>query len=169
MDTIEINAERLAAGARYKTALESLGLKPAGLLWAYDPADKMFLLVLITPVVDFVGPLALSEKLFTAYRATATPPEIDPFVVRLHSPKQAFAQAVEQHLQTRIRVRDLDEETGIFGPQYLAQEKGTVTFGADGLEFRPEWVYVFRHSKRDTLDLSLQWRRFSGNVDQLAA
>lgn len=81
-----VPAQYLTAGQEYLDALVALGLIPAFLGWGWDPAEKQWLLVLVTSIVDAGGPLALNRLLFRAYNAKATPKQISPFLVRVFSP-----------------------------------------------------------------------------------
>src|SRR5947209_5983531 len=78
------------AGADYLKAVRALGLDPDALLWAYDTVIKKHVLVLVTDMFDFRGPYEVSQLLFQAYNNAGTPREIDPFIVRLHSPKHTI-------------------------------------------------------------------------------
>jgi hypothetical protein len=73
-------------------------------------------LVIVTSLFDFVGPLRLMRLLFDAYDAAATPKEIDPFILRLHSPKHALYRAARLHIGNRfdranLKGRALDRAT----------------------------------------------------------
>ena len=162
MDTPELDVTRHKAGARYLEALRKLGLEPVALFWAYDAAVKHFVLVLITEFFDLKGPYEISKLLFKAYNAAATPQEIDPFIVRLHSP----AQSAIRSLRMPTHIRPVDQRTG--RPTGTAVEIKTSTHG--DLTVSPQWTYKFgRVSKKISVDLRRRWSRFERNVTDLAA
>lgn len=90
MDPVIIPAARLEAGRVYLTRLRQLGLDPEGVFWGqWDEAEEPNLLI-VTSVLDRVGPLRLNEMLIRAYNAAVLPREISPFCVELHSPAQSI-------------------------------------------------------------------------------
>ena len=107
MDQRDLGVARYDAGAEYLDALRRLKLEPEALFWAYDPTLGQFVLVIVTSLFDFAGPLALTKLLFDAYNASATPSEIDPFILRLHSPKHALYRAAQFHIGNRFDMADL--------------------------------------------------------------
>ena len=158
----ELDVTHGTAGAEYFAAIRKLGLEPDALFWAWDSTVEQMVLVLVTRQFDRVGPLELSRRLFAAYNATATPKEISPFVIRLHSPQQAIIQQVAKLVSVNIRVTSV--ETGEI-------EKGfkLIVNGAD-MQFDPAWVYKFdTMSRRSPADLNRQWKRFDRNVAKLVA
>jgi hypothetical protein len=56
-----VPTQYLTAGQEYLDALRSLGLTPNYLGWGWDIAAEQWLLVLVTPIVDAGGPLALNK------------------------------------------------------------------------------------------------------------
>lgn len=171
MASFAIDSTRLAAGKAYLRALQDLGLDPDGLFWARERRDNQIVLVLVTSFFDYAGPLEISRLLFKAYNAAATPREVDPFVIRLHSPAQTIIGTLARMLESEIQVRDLNEETGRYKGWYNASEKANVTFTLAGdLEVSVGGIYKMdRKSKAATVDLARKWRRISGNVERLAA
>jgi hypothetical protein len=163
MDTPELNLSRQTAGSHYLDALRRLGLEPVALFWAYDTVVKSFVLVLITEFFDYKGPYEISKLLFQAYNAAATPREIDPFIIRLHSP----AQSAIKNLRIPTHLHAIDQKTG--RPTGEAAEIKTYTLG--DLIVSGQWVYKFGRApkKKSTIDLSRKWSRFERNVTQLAA
>lgn len=157
------------AGAEYLTALQKLGLDPECLFWAEDEIIGIPVLVLVTRQVDRVGPLALSRLLFKAFNAAATPNEINPFLVRLHSPEQSIIQELgkvvemnkefELHFAHGSPVASSDRPVG---PELLA---------GGGLRFERDWIYKWNTaSEEQSKDhMVRQWRLFSENVERLAA
>lgn len=166
----EIDEARLNAGAEYLDALRKLGLNPDGLLWGFDVRHQSWVLVLITSFFDYAGPLELSKLLFRAYELAGTPKDIDPFIVRLHSPKQRIIRDLDHMLQTRIKVRDIDVEAGRWGEVYEAGEKAKITWVAEGdISVPLHAIYRFSTKGKGSVDVSRRWKFFTKQVDALAA
>lgn len=171
MDQKDLDVERYDAGRDYLAALRALKLEPEALFWAYDTAMEQFVLVLVSALFDFAGPLALTQLLFDAYNATATPKEIDPFIIRLHSPKHALYRAAQPHIATRIDQADLkgaalDRATidGEVTPSIIA------SFRAGDLQSFGTWVYKSTPmSKAKISDPERRWTRFERAVHAVAA
>jgi hypothetical protein len=134
---------------------------------------EQLVLVVVTSLFDFAGPLALSTLLFKAYNAAATPKDIDPFIIRLHSPRHAIYRAAQPLIGARVdeaelKGRELDRAT-------IA---GTVTpfavsaFRAGDLESFGTWVYKSTPtgaSRSKTVDGERRWKRFERAVEAVAA
>jgi hypothetical protein len=172
VDQTDRGVARYDAGADYLAALRRLKLEPEALFWAYDRMLEQFVLVIVTSLFDFAGPLALMRLLFDAYNAAATPKEIDPFILRLHSPKHAFYRAAQLHIGNRFDMADLkgralDRATiaGEVTPPVIA------SFRAGDVESFGTWVYKSTPvvSKAKTVDQERRWRRFESAVHALAA
>ncbi len=164
MDPVELDLTRREAGSEYLTALQTLGLRPDALFWGFDKVEDRFVLMLVTDMVDLKGPLAVADLLFQAYNASATPKEIDPFVVRLHSPEHALMRQFEPFRDPRVRISSPTNPHAFFPDTRVTG----VTFG--DVEFRSEWIYRFDlPPKRKSVELLRRWNRFARNVDQLAA
>jgi hypothetical protein len=167
MATHEIDVARQKAGAEYLTSLEHFGLRPDALFWAFDKTLDRFVLVLVTEAVDFAGPFNLSKVLMEAHRKAATPIEIDPFIVRVHSPNQAIIKALGSVLPfsaSKARVHSPDGE--LKDNLSIAE---MITNAAD-LEVSSEWVYRFEKKKKtQTIEVARHWRRFATNIEKLAA
>jgi hypothetical protein len=121
-----------------------------------------------------IGTRAAPNKLlFDAYNAAATPKAIDPFILRLHSPKHTLYRAAQVHIATRIEEGDLkgpalDRATisGEFVPRVVA------SFRAGDLESFGTWVYKSTPPSSKgvkTVELGPRWRRFEAAVHALAA
>lgn len=171
MDQKDLGVERYDAGQDYLVALRALKLEPEALFWAFDKGIGQFVLVLVTALFDFAGPLALSQLLFEAYNSAATPREIDPFIVRLHSPRHTLYRAVQDHIATRF---DQDNLKG--AALDLATIAGDVTpsiiagFQVGELESFGPWVYKSTpKSKVKALDPERRWTRFERAVHAVAA
>lgn len=162
----ELDLKLLKSGQEYLKSLERLGLRPDGLFWAFDKTVDIFVLVLVTDEYDYAGPLKLSSTLLEAYRKSETPIEIDPFIVRLHSPFHTIIQKIDG-LDGIQSVLSMSETLG--GPTHDVVLTGpTITSVAD-LEIRSDWVYRFeKPEKRKTTDLARNWRRFEKNVAKAA-
>lgn len=165
MDTSTIKPQHLEAGKEYDEALVKLGLTADAVLWAYDRVVGHHVLVVVTDFFDFKGPLEISEKLFMAYNAAATPKEIDPFAVRLQSINQPlgewchrFAGGMNAAKHDPVTKKPAGNFTPIEGIEI------------DGLQLNNGWVIVVRpRSERKPIDLIRRWKRFSKNVEKAAA
>lgn len=172
MDQKDLGVERYDAGRDYLTAIRTLKLEPEALFWAYDKSMEQFVLVIVTSLFDFAGPLALTKLLFEAYNAAATPKEIDPFIIRLHSPKHALYRAARVHIGNRFDQADLK------GPELdRATIAGTVmpstivSFRAGDLESFGTWVYKSTPpvTRTTAVDSERRWTRFERAVHAVAA
>jgi hypothetical protein len=172
VDQRDLGVARYDAGAEYLDALRRLKLEPEALFWAYDRTLEQLVLVIVTSLFDFVGPLPLMRLLFDAYNAAATPEEIDPFILRLHSPKHALYRAAQPHIGNRfdranLKGGALDRATiaGELTPPVIA------SFRAGDLESFGTWVYKSTPvaAKAKSVDPERRWRRFESAVHALAA
>jgi hypothetical protein len=172
MDQRDLGVARYDAGADYLDALRRLKLEPEALFWAYDRTLEQVVLVIVTSLFDFVGPLPLTRLLFDAYNAAATPKEIDPFILRLHSPKHALYRAARLHIGSRfdsanLKGRALDRATitGEVTPPVIA------SFRAGDLESFGTWVYKSTPvaAKAKGANPERQWRSFESAVHALVA
>ena len=124
--------------------------------------------MLIAEEYEQAGPLELSKVLFKAYNAEATPRAIDPFIVRLHSPRQPIVVELGKFLPLKAELKPTTP-LPIGHPEPFSDMAMIVKAG--GLEIDSRWVYRFdRSTKRvNTIEALRRWRRFSANVDELAA
>lgn len=163
-DMIDMNAasrQRRGAGEEFLCALRKLGLNPDALLWAFETnANNRMVLILMTSFFDYAGPLEVSRLLFKAYNASAIPSEINPFIVRLHSPRQAFGREL-----MRLKPSITDSATG----RSVPAGSGTLWAWEEGLSFAFDGVLKFPSRASTTVEQSRRWHRFSQNVDRLAA
>jgi hypothetical protein len=163
MATPELDLALQRAGRDYLGALTRLGLEPDALFWAWDESVGGFVLVLATDFFDFKGPLEVSRLLFKAYNLAATPREIDPFIIRLHSSDQPIVDWLTR-LVSGVAVV-LDEHN-------KELKRSNLTGGTSGgLRVSRDWVYRLptRTHPRKPADLSRRWERLQRNVDRLAA
>ncbi|MCJ2096170.1 hypothetical protein MKK67_27265 [Methylobacterium sp. J-072] len=158
--------EHLRAGAEYRDTLKRLGLDPEGLLWAYDRSLNAFVLVLVTAHLDFAGPLQMYRLLTRAYNASVTPALIDPFIVRLHSPKQEIARALREGYGLDITIGPFVPDDPTIDPSSVSVET-RITLDVGDLSFAHEWVYQLRDQKMPPAERSRHWRRFEKNVEAL--
>lgn len=166
MGAPELEMKHRQAGAEYLSAIQRLGLNPDALLWAFDEVVGSFVLVLVTSFFDLKGPYEISKLLFKAYNAFATPQEIDPFVIQLHSPNHAIVESLirwaEGGTVQKINPRTLTLE----GPkaEILQRSQG-------GLTVNKDWIYklALPQAKPYSMALVNRWNRFQRNVDRLAA
>lgn len=172
MDQRDLGIERYDAGHEYLAAIRALNLEPEALFWAYDKGIEQFVLVLVTSLFDFAGPLALTNLLFEAYNAAATPKEIDPFIIRLHSPNHALYRVAKDNIGNRfdrvdLKGRALDRASvaGTVTPSVV------VSFRVGDLEGFGAWVYksTTKAAKAKSVEFERRWRRFERAVHSVAA
>lgn len=163
--------EKHQAGAEYLAALRSLGMDPEALFWARDTVVDEDVLILVTSLFDFAGPLELSELLFRAYNLAATPREVDPFILRLHSPRHTAIQEMARHFGDGTRIK-LPIRMTLVQPIPGVHEirLASLSMGADVTAYA-DAVYKFDLSEQPhtSVDASRRWRRFQKHVDKLAA
>jgi hypothetical protein len=151
---------KLRAGREYAAALKKLGFTPSALLWAgiggQDSDGKMELLI-VTSWVDHIGPKAIYDVLFEAYDASATPKEIDPFVVSLFSPNTQIAADLRGAIHT-MRTEPLGEDAR---PMFVLGMMDYFTI--------PDWIISHRVSKSGHFEDLRRFHAFQNNVAQLAA
>lgn len=151
-DTLE--EPRIEAGRQYLAALQKLGLDPEALFWAEQDSGG-FVLVLLTGFFDYVGPLEVSRVLFKAYNASATPKEIDPFIVRLHSPKQTIGKLIRNNLNYAIGPGITYRDLKLTFADLKIWETGIIKHPSG------------KHS--NVAMLGRKWKKIEGNVERLAA
>ena len=173
MDPKDLGIDRYDAGRDFQEALAKLGLDPEALFWAYDHVLDQFVLVIVTAFFDYAGPLALSERLFEAYRAAATPASIDPFILRLHSPAQRIFRDLSVHLGTYMGHESLtkaeyDREVLIGRREAFADAQ----FEYGGLEGHGLWILKPPKPNERVpkmIETARPWERFDRKVKELAA
>ncbi len=151
---------KLKAGREYAAALKKLGFNPSALLWAGvgdQSADSKMELLIVTNWVDHVGPKAIYDVLFEAYDASATPKEVDPFVVSLFSPHTQVATDIRDAIHT-MRTRPLGDDAR---PMLILGMMDYFTI--------PDWIISYRTSKSAHFDELRRFHAFQNNVAQLAA
>lgn len=161
MDRYTLSPEHVTAGHEYLASLRKLGLDPEGLMWARDETIDEFVLVLITTHFDYAGPLEIYRLLTRAYNASATPSEIAPFIVRLHSPKQVIVTELRKAYGWQIEIRPVHEMA-----KHIDLK---VRLSAGDLSFMSEWIYVLRETKLPPVERNRRWNRFRDQVERLAA
>jgi hypothetical protein len=171
VDPKDLGVERYDAGRDYLVACGPSGLKRRRSFGRTTKPSSSSYWSLVMSLFDFAGPLALTQLLFDAYNASATPKEVDPFIIRLHSPKHTLYRAVQGHIATRFDQADLkgsalDRATiaGDVHPSIIA------AFQVGDLESFGSWVYKSTPKARaKALDPERQWSRFERAVHAVAA
>lgn len=161
----------LTAGGDYLSALQRLGMRPQFLGWGWEVASEHWLLVLVTPIIDRGGALALNELLFRAYNAEATPNAISPFIVRVFSPEVVGTtlDVVKSRNLTIGRVMDRHGRpkpvTDNEGKPVQILEVSTEFFG---IKLSSKHAYEASiPARRSNFDRSIEWQRFKTNVMRL--
>lgn len=165
MDTPQLAPTFLSAGKEYVETLERLGMDIEIACWAYDAAIGGFVLLMVTDFFDAKGPMEISKVLFRAYRASVTPTEVDPFMVRLHSTNHKFASEIRLWAPgTWVQQVDPVYKKS-FGVR--ASVKGSTS---QGITFHTDWLIKKTEPvSRKTVDISRRWDRFVRNVEKAAA
>lgn len=151
---------KLKAGREYAAALKRLGFTPDALLWAGvggQAAEAKMELLIVSSWVDRVGPKAIYDLLFEAYDASATPKEIDPFIVSLFSPQTQVAIDLRGAIHT-LRSKPLGDDAR---PMFVLGMMDYFTI--------PDWIIAHRTSKSAHFDDLRRFHAFQNNIAQLAA
>lgn len=167
--------KRLAAGKRFVSALQDLGLITPLAFWVREKESDTFILMIVTDFFDLKGPLELNRLMFSAYNAEALPQDIDPFHVQFCSPHQILGRRLVEIASIRVVASNSQTED---------LDVGVLSF--DGFETKYGW---FIHNKFDPyvaskagrvpatlavrkpsdMLLKRQWRSFASRVEKLAA
>lgn len=150
---------RLKAGREYLTALRKLGFNPDALLWAGVggvAAEGAMELLIVTTWADNIGPKAIYDLLFEAYDASATPKEVDPFVVSLFSP------------QTQVAI-DLGDAVRTLQAETHREMRPIIMLGMMDYYTTPPWIISYRPSKSTRFEDARRFNAFQNNVAKLAA
>jgi hypothetical protein len=154
----------IEAGQNYLDSLRRLRFEPDGLFWAWDKTVEEFVLVLVTRHFDYSGPYEIFRLLTLAYNQSATPKEISPFIVRLHSPEQAIIR--------NLMVLDAHDEDG------KRSENITGRGQIADIEYVNHWVYKWptvmydqkkKPGRPEGMKRSREFSRFRKEVERLAA
>lgn len=151
---------RLKAGREYLIALRKLGFNPDAILWAGvggAPADGPMELLIVTTWADNIGPKAIYDLLFEAYDASATPKEIDPFVVSLFSPNTQVAVDID----AAVRTIKAEGNQADFRPILVLGMMDYFTI--------PQWILSHRAAKSTRFEDIRRFSAFQNNVAKLAA
>lgn len=149
-----VTPERLAAGRDYVEALERLHVAINAAMWGINDARQVELL-LVSDLVDQVGPRTMYDALFKAYDLAKTPRSIDPWIVTVHSPNTQFAY---YHRQSPI-----------IGPHEIVErlaDGSEKSMGMPWMRFgewnvRADWMLLdLKNSKRDVFKALRGWKRF---------
>ncbi len=158
-----LDAARVAAGKEYLAALNGLGLEPDVLCWVYDADADEMQLAIVTSMAERVEGLSIYKLLFRAYEASATPREIDPFIVSVYGPRSHFGMALRRHLGGMARC-------GTFSSPERAAMFTMTNAGASGrLVVLGRGVYAAKEGRRSAAEDLQRFKRFQRRVEALAA
>lgn len=152
---------RLVAGRDYLAALRKLGFHPDALLWAFRggvPEPAPFELLIISTWADSIGPKAIYDLLFEAYDASATPKEIDPFIVSLFSHHTKVATDMGDAIRT-IQSEAIPADGS--QPMLILGMMDYITI--------PQWIISYRQPRSNRFDDLRRFGAFQTNVTKLAA
>lgn len=125
-------------------------------MWVWDNTRSQFILMMIWSGIDRVGPLAVAKMLFKAYRASALTQDIDPFTVHVRSNKEVLAARMNDAIATGADEYQLLRKDREHPDEFLYQ-------------WAKPWIYTLSEKRRSAVDTSRDWKRFSGNIEKLAA
>lgn len=151
---------RMVAGREYLAALRKLGFQPDIVAWALatpSPEVTRHELLIVTSWVDTIGPLPIYDLLFEAYDNSATPKEIDPFVVSLFSHQTQVAI----DLNSAAIVADDARNDPTSRPMMILGMLDYATV--------PEWILFHRTAKSTRFEDARRFAAFKTNVARLAA
>lgn len=155
-----LTVERKRAAADYLAALQSHGVKPDGFAWALD-GNGEFHLLLVTSLVDRVGPKTVYDTLFKAYDRALTPKTIDPWIVSAFSPKSDLGKAFISMIDISIEFKD---ESGNSVDNFAH-----VTANIGPFTIRSNWIYVKVKQAKSAEAQLRGWHRFTSDVERVAA
>jgi hypothetical protein len=177
MASRQVPTNYLTAGQEYLDSLRALGLVPAYLGWGWDAVTSHWVLVLVTPIIEAGGPLALNKLLFKAYNAGATPKDISPFIVRVFSPEVVAAAAGSIRSQFWL----LGSKNVIVTPVPGRSNPSSRPTKVDNLEIDLLGIHLEiinsyesapnakNRAKSGYHDRRNEWQKFKKNVERLAA
>ncbi|PZU91444.1 MAG: hypothetical protein DI527_12125 [Chelatococcus sp.] len=159
-----LSAERRQAGTDYLISLRKHGIVPQALSWAVDESEQ-FHLLMVTSLVDRLGPSSIYDALFRAYERAVTPTSIDPWIVTLFSPNSAFgAEFLNNPIMTMDIRAEFRDDKGRVVPDAIRPEITISPF-----RLRPDWIYALSAEKL-SVDTQLRgWHRFVKKLDRKAA
>lgn len=156
-----LSTERRQAAADYLAALRAHGVHPEGFAWAID-ATGQFHLLMVTSLVDRVGPQVVYDTLFKAYDRAVTPKAIDPWIVSAFSPKSGFGKAYLEIIDIQIGFHTEDG-------QDLSEEFAFVTQSIGPFRIRGNWMYIKGKPVSNPEAQLRGWHRFTKDIEKLAA
>lgn len=151
-----------AAGSAYLRDLRKLGLHPEALMWAHDKEADRFVLLMVWSGMEKYGMLRLSELLFQAYRTSLLPRQINPFDVHVFN----YDHTVSELLRYEPPKASVWQKYFHGIPNNWPAE-----FEANDHIYllNKSWVYHRSDTKRSTLKVGAEWRRFQKSVETAAA
>jgi hypothetical protein len=153
-DPMMLSEQKWKAGSEYLRSIQTLGLDPECFFWAVDFVVGHHVLILATSAYEFAGPTEIARTLFKAYNASATPREVDPFLLRFHSLQHSFIKSVAERRELWKNFDDPANKT---------------LFGFRDLKWHPDWFYKFNTAEPQVTQMKQNWRRYERHINQLAA
>lgn len=169
MASDSVTPERYRAGADYLAALIKNGVKPDGMFWAERDSTRSLELIIITILVDRVGPKDIYDTLFKAYDSAITPRSIDPWLVTLFAPDTIFAQSMAGSMGADFKPPQMQvRETGGEFRDVDPAEFSNMHMGF-GYSVDDQWIYIRPRKRQLTVQAVQSWERFARKVDRAAA
>lgn len=158
-----LDERRMQAGREYLDALQRLGLEPDILCWVYDALEGEMELVIVTSMAERVESLKIYELLFRAYEVSATPREIDPFLVSIYGSNSFYGTSLRNYIAMLAA-------DGVFSSSEQAKRfVATIRNASDLRVVLARGVYASKDTQKSAADDLRAWHRFKQNVEALAA
>lgn len=152
---------RLEAGQRYCDALDNMGFRPEGVLWAIEVEGEDPRLLLITDLVERIGPLEIIETLFEAFDKACVPTDISPWTVDVFATDAIFPETLAK---TRLAASGYIAGTKGDGNPFR-YETDDVYNQIQGYKFLHRWIYRLpKKKKADSVEQIRHWKRFKSAV-----
>jgi hypothetical protein len=85
---LTITEERKAAGEQILQLTDDIGFRAVGAGWFYSSEAEIWCYVLVTPMLDSMGPRWLQERLLKVFQRYPLPPGVTPLDLRIVSPRE---------------------------------------------------------------------------------
>lgn len=161
----ELTPTLLDHGLAFHAAISKLGFSPDVLAWAM--VEHEWQLVMVTSLADRVGALDLYETFFRAQDWGAIPADFDLLRLSIYSPKSEVGIDFESFLSSVV---DADGRLATPHGTKSHVERGAFVIGLlDPLVIDGRGVYAIQKSGFSADQDLRRWKRFSQNVEKLAA
>lgn len=164
--SMNLTDELKVAGHQFHQAIAKLGLEPDVLCWANVGGELQ--LVMVTSLVDRVGPLEIYKTLFRAQEWGVIEPDFELMDVSIYAPSSELGKDVEStlsslikstgHLTVQVEKRDVKAQGALFSIGYADP------FVVDG-----GGIYVVKKTGFSAVQDLKRWKHVQRNLTMLAA